>query len=794
MAWGKRNKETGKQSSEKGPDIKIIGSLDLSTRKYEPSAAELEKLRRENPLQAALYMTQIGQIEEAEQLAQEAYRRLRAEAKNDLTQILEARYETEQKNLEMQVQKLSGMKDSYREQIIQLQEMLKSLLSPPYGRAVLIDTFEVELDQNEEIIQINYILSALETLRINSTEVDEVIDLLQNMLAVLQEAEANKADKPHVMAAPADDMSDPVVVKEPLSGRRAIIAVGAGRYEVNIHPGVELPEEDPIGREVWTADKVMTIMKVSQEKHPTGIAAEVVKRLDNGRLQVKGRNGEEFVVQMTSELAMIEELEAGDIVRILPDAELGLALLEKSTKKLALDELPTESYDDIGGLEEQLIQIRDAIELPFLYRNVYQQYHLKRPKGILLYGPPGCGKTMIAKAIAKSLYDQTELALKQLQAALTLWLELSGSDIVPAEVINKHQHTEAEDDKQAKNNLDIPDELLTIKNASLEEARDIVSDFLNGRQIDMENSEAELRRVNNRLQEGAGSYFLSIKGPELLSKWVGEAEYSIRRIFTAAREKATQETPVVLFFDEIESMFSRRGSGRSSDMEKTIVPQLLAEIDGVDSMPNVLVIGASNRYDLIDPAVLRPGRLDVKIRIDRPDKKAAHDILSKYLTVQLPIDEKEMQQAGDQEEAVKALITKTINVIYNPGSQVVIYERRSKEGKRIRQGTVIRKVLTEVVSGAMLANTVERAKRNAAKRAIEGGTGINWVEDLLPAIKQECEESKDQYVFEARKGDMAYVDVDQFEAEIILEGEAEGERPVARWVRFKKRPWYTSNA
>lgn len=402
---------------------------------------------------------------------------------------------------------------------------------------------------------------------------------------------------------------------------------------------------------------------------------------------------------------------------------------------------------------------------------------------------------MVAKAIARSLYDQTEMALRQLQLALTLWVELEQGGTV-AEAMDRTQSVLTGDGDQPVEVL--PQDLPLTGATSPEEAKDLVQTFLDQRQIRPEEAEGELRRIKNRLQEGAGSYFLSIKGPELLSKWVGEAEYSIRRIFATAREKATQETPVVLFFDELESMFSRRGSGRSSDMEKTIVPQLLAEIDGIDALPNVLVVGASNRYDLIDPAVLRPGRLDIKIRVDRPSKSAAHDIMGKYLTPDLPIDEHDVRSAGSREQAAKNLIGKTVDVIYNPGSQILIYSRASKEGgMRTREGLRQRKALTEAVSGAMLANIVERAKRNAAEREVNAdGTGINWADDLRPAIRQECEESKDQYIFEARGGthEMAYLDADLFEAEVILEEEIEAGRAVVRWARSKTRPWFVSRA
>ena len=238
-------------------------------------------------------------------------------------------------------------------------------------------------------------------------------------------------------------------------------------------------------------------------------------------------------------------LRAGDSLLIEPRSAYAYERIPKSeVEELVLEEVPDVDYADIGGLDRQIEQIRDAVELPFLHAELFREHQLRPPKGVLLYGPPGCGKTLIAKAVANSLAKKI------------------------AERRGEEKHT---------------------------------------------------------------SYFLNIKGPELLNKYVGETERHIRLIFQRAREKASEGTPVIVFFDEMDSVFRTRGSGVSSDVENTIVPQLLSEIDGVEGLENVIVIGASNREDMIDPAILRPGRLDVKIKIERPDAEAAKDIFSKYI-------------------------------------------------------------------------------------------------------------------------------------------------------------------
>ena len=337
------------------------------------------------------------------------------------------------------------------------------------------------------------------------------------------------------------------------------------------------------------------------------------------------------------------------------DSRTGL-LLEKlprpEVEELVLEEVPDISYADVGGLDNQIEAITDAVELPFLYRELFVEHRLPAPKGILLYGPPGCGKTLIAKAVANSL--ATKVA------------DVSG-------------------DKAAR------------------------------------------------------SYFLNIKGPELLNKYVGETERQIRLVFQRAREKSEEGVPVIVFFDEMDSLFRTRGTGISSDMESTIVPQLLAEIDGVETLRNVIVIGASNREDLIDPAILRPGRLDVKIKIERPDQDAAAQIFSRYLTPDLPLDEGEITSlgGGDRAKAVQAMIERTVGEMYRAEEDnqflEVTYQNGDKEVMYYK----------DFSSGAMIENIVRRAKKLAIKRVIAGeGRGIR-TQDLIDSIKQEYKEHED---------------------------------------------------
>ena len=329
---------------------------------------------------------------------------------------------------------------------------------------------------------------------------------------------------------------------------------------------------------------------------------------------------------------MLLDTRSSVLIEKLPKAEV---------EDLVLEEVPDVSYDDIGGLDDQIETIVDAVELPFLHADLFAEHHLPAPKGILLYGPPGCGKTLIAKAVANSLAKKV------------------------SEVSGDHE-----------------------------------------------------RR----------SFFLNIKGPELLNKYVGETERQIRLIFQRAREKSEEGWPVIIFFDEMESLFRTRGSGISSDIESTIVPQLLAEIDGVESLKNVIVIGASNREDLIDPAILRPGRLDVKIKIERPDPTAARSIFANYLTKELPIHDDETSGGAELEAALSKMIDSAVDFMYRADDDTkfleVTYQNGDKEILYFK----------DFASGAMIENIVRRSKKLAIKRFLDSGEKGIRTEDLMTSV------------------------------------------------------------
>ncbi|GGC54167.1 proteasome ATPase [Hoyosella rhizosphaerae] len=386
--------------------------------------------------------------------------------------------------------------------------------------------------------------------------------------------------------------------------------------------------------------------------------------LDDGhRALVIGHADEERVVWLAEPLVNPPQtdpqlpprkLRPGD--SLLVDVKAGYAferIPKAEVEDLVLEEVPDVDYHDIGGLTRQIEQIRDAVELPFLHRDLFLEYSLRPPKGVLLYGPPGCGKTLIAKAVANSL-------------------------------AKKIAETRGEDTKEAK------------------------------------------------------SFFLNIKGPELLNKFVGETERHIRLIFQRAREKASEGTPVIVFFDEMDSIFRTRGSGVSSDVETTVVPQLLSEIDGVEGLENVIVIGASNREDMIDPAILRPGRLDVKIKIERPDAEAAIDIFSKYLTASLPISDDDIGEfGGDREACIKGIIERVVERMYAESDDnrflEVTYANGDKEVLYFK----------DFNSGAMIQNIVDRAKKFAIKEQLDTGKHGLRVQHLFDSIVDEFSENED---------------------------------------------------
>ncbi|MBU6328390.1 MAG: proteasome ATPase [Acidobacteria bacterium] len=425
---------------------------------------------------------------------------------------------------------------------------------------------------------------------------------------------------------------------------------GGRKIRVSLHPDLE-PSTLVRGAEVVLNEALNVVLARAPER--TGEVVTFKELLEDGRrAMVLGRADEEMVVELGDGL-LDTRLRSGDAVLLDPRSSLLIEKLPRpEVEELVLEEVPDISYTDVGGLDPQIEQITDAVELPFVHHELFAEYQLPAPKGILLYGPPGCGKTLIAKAVANSLAKKVA--------------EVSGN-------------------------------------------RD------------------------------ARSYFLNIKGPELLNKYVGETERQIRLVFERAREKSEEGWPVIVFFDEMDSLFRTRGSGISSDMESTIVPQLLAEIDGVETLRNVIVIGASNREDLIDPAILRPGRLDVKIKIERPNEEAAAQIFSRYLTADLPIDQEEIRGlgGGDVDKAVRMMIETTVAEMYREDDAnqflEVTYQNGDKEVMYFK----------DFASGAMIENIVRRAKMLAIKRLIATGIGGIRATDLIESIHQEYKEHED---------------------------------------------------
>lgn len=425
----------------------------------------------------------------------------------------------------------------------------------------------------------------------------------------------------------------------------------AGRkMRVGVHPTIEV--KDLMKGEELILNEALNVVE-SRGVSETGEVVTLKEMMSETRALVVAHHDDERVVELSDELINSGvKLRAGDTLLMDTKANLLLERLERpEVEELVLEEVPDISYGDVGGLDDQIEMIQDAIELPYVHHDLFEKYQLKPPKGILLYGPPGCGKTLIAKAVANSLAKKVA--------------EVTGN-------------------------------------------------------------------------ENARSYFLNIKGPELLNKYVGETERQIRLIFQRAKEKSSEGVPVIVFFDEMDSLFRMRGSGVSSDVESTIVPQLLSEIDGVETLKNVIVVGASNREDLIDPAILRPGRLDVKIKINRPDAGAAADVFEKYLSDDLPIAAGELDSAGgDPHKAALQMIERTVDVMYATDDETrfleVTYANGDKETLYFK----------DFSSGAMIENIVRRAKKSAIKRVLASDDEGIRTQDLLSATVQEFKEHED---------------------------------------------------
>ncbi len=478
-----------------------------------------------------------------------------------------------------------------------------------------------------------------QAMRGQNRRLEETLRIARDQLAALREEVERLSAPPHSYATYLGATRDPGTATVMVSGRK---------LEVSFSPELDADAFE-VGQEVLLNEGMNIVASGRyQDRGELMLVSEV---LDDGRIVVTGHSDDERIVQPAVPLLDVA-IRAGDT--LLVDLRSGSALERidrPELQQLMLEEVPDVTYDQIGGLRDQVEAIRDAVELPYLHGDLFVEHELRPPRGILLYGPPGCGKTMIAKAVANAL----------------------------------------------------------------------------------------AQRVRDRTgREDVRSWFINVKGPELLNKYVGETERQIRLIFQRAREKSAEGCPVIIFFDEMESLFRTRGSGVSSDVETTIVPQLLAEIDGVENLRDVVVIGASNREDMIDPAILRPGRLDVKIKVDRPDQAAAREIFALYLHERLPLHADELaEHGGDPSATVAAMIDQTVERMYASDREneflEVTYASGEKETLYFR----------DFNSGAMIESVVARAKKLAIKRRISDDELGLRTDDLLRAIHDEFRENED---------------------------------------------------
>jgi len=530
--------------------------------------------------------------------------------------------------------------------------------------------------------QISFLEEELAALRSKLADSPRTSRLLEDRLASTEAALASLTGQNDRLAATLREARDQIIalkeevdrLAQPPSGfgiflqtnpdGTADVFTGGRKMRVSVSPSIDLDELRP-GQELVLNEALNVVIALGYET--VGEVVMLKELLEGGdRALVISHADEERIVRLAEPL-LTGTLRAGDSLLLEPRSGYVYERIPKAeVEELILEEVPDITYDLIGGLGPQIEQIRDAIELPYLHADLFKEHQLRPPKGVLLYGPPGCGKTLIAKAVANSLAKQ-------------------------------------------------------VARRTAELASQGVADASTGQSA----------------KEGK-SFFLNIKGPELLNKYVGETERHIRLVFQRAREKASEGMPVIVFFDEMDSIFRTRGSGVSSDVENTIVPQLLSEIDGVEGLENVIVIGASNREDMIDPAILRPGRLDVKIKIERPDAEAAREIFSKYVVAGLPLHPDDIAEHGGSLQAtVVEMIQRVVERMYSETQEnrflEVTYANGDKEVLYFK----------DFNSGAMIQNIVDRAKKMAIKEFLETGVKGLRVSHLLSACVDEFSENED---------------------------------------------------
>jgi len=506
-------------------------------------------------------------------------------------------------------------------------------------------------DSNEFRQRLDRVVADYESLRrrfdTSRNQIHENESQNEKLVSMLQEAK----QQIEVLKEEVDKLCAPPntygVFTRPNKDGTAEIIVDGRNMRVNVHPNLDAFQLEE-GQLVLLNEAFNVIEPAGYTRR--GEIMSVVEVINENRCLVVGHTDDERVITLAEPLRS-EKISVGDHLLVDARTQYGFEKMPKSSvEEVMLEEIPDISYEDIGGLGDQIEVLRDSVELPYLHPDIFSEFELKPPKGILLYGPPGCGKTMIAKAVANSL----------------------------------------------------------------------------------------AKKIEDRTGETTTAYFLNVKGPELLNKYVGETESKLREVFKKARDKAAgANVPVVIFFDEMDSLFRMRGSGVSSDMEATVVAQFLSEIDGVEALENVIVIGASNRQDLIDPAVLRPGRLDLKVKVQRPDETAAREIFAKYLTDRLPIDPDAVAAASSAKEACSKMIGELITMMYSTGDENKFLEVTYAKGER----EIF--YFKDFSSGAMIENIVARAKRKAVKRAIAGEQHGITADDLTLSVKEEFKENED---------------------------------------------------